>query len=159
MTFELRPVGERAFLIDLTDAQERRRVDAALRRTSIDGVVEHVPAATTVLVRCTDPDAVAGVAAAVRALDLTEEAHGNEATSDVVELRVRYDGEGKPPVTDGPFAETKDLVAGWMLIDVDSRERALELASRLSAAPWAGGEPLGEWLELREVMSAPPVEP
>ena len=65
MTFELRPVGERAFLIDLTDAQERRRVDAALRRTSIDGVVEQVAAATTVLVRCTDPDAVAGVAAGV----------------------------------------------------------------------------------------------
>src|ERR1700759_2894227 len=27
---------------------------------------------------------------------------------------VRYDGEGRPPVTDGPFAETKDLIAGWM---------------------------------------------
>ncbi|MDO9397833.1 MAG: YciI family protein, partial [Herbiconiux sp.] len=33
---------------------------------------------------------------------------------------VRYDGEGKPPVTDGPFAETKDLFAGWMIVDVDS---------------------------------------
>ncbi|HEY3894121.1 MAG TPA: YciI family protein, partial [Pseudonocardiaceae bacterium] len=32
---------------------------------------------------------------------------------------VRYDGEGRPPVTDGPFAETKDLIAGWMVIDVD----------------------------------------
>src|SRR5437879_11333904 len=31
---------------------------------------------------------------------------------------VRYDGEGRPPVTDGPFAETKDLIAGWMVIDV-----------------------------------------
>ena len=40
---------------------------------------------------------------------------------------VRYDGEGKPPVTDGPFAETKDLIAGWMIIDVDSEERAIEL--------------------------------
>ena len=37
---------------------------------------------------------------------------------------VRYDGEGRPPVTDGPFAETKDLIAGWMVIDVDSHERA-----------------------------------
>ncbi len=37
---------------------------------------------------------------------------------------VRYDGEGHPPVTDGPFAETKDLIAGWMVIDVDSYERA-----------------------------------
>src|SRR3954466_15265145 len=38
---------------------------------------------------------------------------------------VRYDGEGKPPVTDGPFAETKDLIAGWMIIDVDSHDRAV----------------------------------
>ena len=41
---------------------------------------------------------------------------------------VRSDGEGRPPVTDGPFAETKDLIAGWMVIDVDTYERALELA-------------------------------
>ncbi len=69
---------------------------------------------------------------------------------------VRYDGEGRPPVTDGPFAETKDLIAGWMMIDVDSAERALDIAGRLSAAPWHNGEPLGEWLEMRPVMEAPP---
>ena len=50
---------------------------------------------------------------------------------------VRYDGEGRPPVTDGPFAETKDLIAGWMIIDVDTYERAIELAGELSAAPGA----------------------
>jgi hypothetical protein len=61
----------------------------------------------------------------------------------------RYDGQGRPPVTDGPFAETKDLVAGWMVIDVDSWERALELAGELSAAPGPDGKPLHEWLELR----------
>jgi hypothetical protein len=42
---------------------------------------------------------------------------------------VRYDGEGRPPVTDGPFAETKDLIAGWMVIDVDTYERARSPAS------------------------------
>src|SRR5688500_13085919 len=62
---------------------------------------------------------------------------------------VRYDGEGRPPITDGPFAETKDLIAGWMIIDVDSYERAVELAGELSAAPGAGGRPIHEWLELR----------
>ncbi len=67
---------------------------------------------------------------------------------------VRFDGEGRPPVTDGPFAETKDLVAGWMLIDVDSYDRALELASELSAAPGPGGDPIREWLELRPVLEA-----
>ena len=68
---------------------------------------------------------------------------------------VRYDGEGKPPVTDGPFAETKDLIAGWMIIDVESYDRALELAAELSAAPGAGGEPIREWLELRPMLATP----
>lgn len=69
---------------------------------------------------------------------------------------VQYGGAGKPPVTDGPFAETKDLIAGWMSIDVDSYERAVEVAAELSAAPGAGGKPLHEWIELRAFMSEPP---
>jgi hypothetical protein len=69
---------------------------------------------------------------------------------------VRSDAEGRPPVTDGPFAETKDLIAGWMVIDVDSYERAVELAGELSSAPGAGGKPIHEWLELRPFMTAPP---
>ncbi len=69
---------------------------------------------------------------------------------------VRSDGEGRPPVTDGPFAETKDLIAGWMIIDVDSYERALEVAGELSAAPGAGGRPIHEWLELRPFYAEPP---
>ena len=69
---------------------------------------------------------------------------------------VRYDGEGRPPVTDGPFAETKDLIAGWMVIDVDTHERALELAGELSAAPGAGGKPIHEWLEVRPFYAEQP---
>ena len=68
---------------------------------------------------------------------------------------VRYDGEGRPPVIDGPFAETKDLIAGWMVIDVESWDRAVQLAGELSAAPGAGGKPIHEWLEVRPVMVAP----
>jgi hypothetical protein len=71
-------------------------------------------------------------------------------------LWVRYDGEGRPPVTDGPFAETKDLIAGWFVIDVDSQERAVELAGELSAAPGAGGKPIHEWLEVRPFLTEPP---
>jgi hypothetical protein len=67
---------------------------------------------------------------------------------------VRSDGQGRPPVTDGPFAETKDLIAGFMVIDVDSYDRALELAAELSAAPGAGGKPIHEWLELRPFLTA-----
>jgi hypothetical protein len=71
-------------------------------------------------------------------------------------LWVRYDGEGRPPVTDGPFAETKDLIAGWMIIDVDSQGRAVELAGELSSAPGHGGRPIHEWLELRPFLEAAP---
>ena len=69
---------------------------------------------------------------------------------------VRSGGEGKPPVTDGPFAETKDLIAGWMVIDVESVERAHEAAALLSAAPGAGGKPLQEWIEVRQFLAHPP---
>ncbi|HEY1970710.1 MAG TPA: YciI family protein [Pseudonocardia sp.] len=69
---------------------------------------------------------------------------------------VRSDGEGRPPVTDGPFAETKDLIAGWMIIDVESWDRAVQLAGELSAAPGAGGRPIHEWLEVRPFLTGSP---
>jgi hypothetical protein len=69
---------------------------------------------------------------------------------------VRYGGPGRPPVTDGPFAETKDLIAGWMVIDVDGYQRALDLAGELSAAPGKDGQPIYEWLEIRPFYSAAP---
>ncbi|WP_153394017.1 YciI family protein [Ornithinicoccus halotolerans] len=72
---------------------------------------------------------------------------------------VRYDGEGKPPVTDGPFAESKDLIAGWMVVDVDSEERAHEAAAFLSSAPGRGGRPIHEWIEVRPFLTqAPPAQ-
>jgi len=69
---------------------------------------------------------------------------------------VRFDGEGRPPATDGPFAETKDLIAGWMVIDVDSEERAHEAAAYLSSAPGPGGVPIREWIEVRPFLEEPP---
>ncbi|WP_433290831.1 YciI family protein [Actinoplanes sp. CA-030573] len=69
---------------------------------------------------------------------------------------VRAGGEGRPPVVDGPFAETKDLIAGWMIIDVESWDRAVELAAELSAAPGAGGQPILEWLEVRPLLGTLP---
>ncbi|MCB0896267.1 MAG: hypothetical protein H6529_03790 [Nocardioides sp.] len=71
---------------------------------------------------------------------------------------VRYDGEGRAPVTDGPFAETKDLIAGWMAIDVESVERAHEVAAFLSSAPGAGGVALQEWIEVRPFLDERPGE-
>jgi hypothetical protein len=69
---------------------------------------------------------------------------------------VRFDGEGRAPVTDGPFAETKDLIAGWMVIDVESEERAHEAAAFLSSAPGPGGRPLQEWIEVRAFLDHDP---
>ena len=69
---------------------------------------------------------------------------------------VRSDADGGAAVVDGPFAETKDLIAGWMVIDVDTYERALELAGELSAAPGAGGKPIHEWLEVRPFLGEAP---
>lgn len=69
---------------------------------------------------------------------------------------VRYDGKGRPPVTDGPFAETKDLIAGWMVIDVETNDRAVELAGELSAAPGPDGKPIYEWLEMRLFLTDAP---
>ena len=72
---------------------------------------------------------------------------------------VRYGGPGAAPVTtDGPHPETSDLVAGWYLVDVDSYERALEIAAHVSSEPGPGGEPLYEWIQVREVMSGTPAE-
>ena len=48
------------------------------------------------------------------------------------------------------------LIAGWMVIDVDSQERAIELAGELSAAPGAGGKPIHEWLEVRPFLGEAP---
>lgn len=71
-----------------------------------------------------------------------------------VQTWVRYGGpDAAPVVTDGPHTETSDLVAGWYMVDVDSYERAVEIAAYISSEPGPGGEPLHEWIDVREVMS------
>ena len=71
---------------------------------------------------------------------------------------VRAGKGGAPEVTDGPFAETKEFLAGFWIVDCESTQRAYEIAARASAAPGKGGAPLNMPIEVREVMSAPPVE-
>jgi hypothetical protein len=71
---------------------------------------------------------------------------------------VRADRSGAPQVSDGPFAEAKEFLAGYWIVDVDTPARAYELAARVSAAPGKGGVPLNMPIEVRQVMSAPPVE-
>jgi hypothetical protein len=71
---------------------------------------------------------------------------------------VRAGKDGAPLVTDGPFAETKEFLAGYWIVDCGSKERAYEIAARASAAPGKGGVPLNMPIEVREVMGAPPVD-
>jgi len=68
---------------------------------------------------------------------------------------VRADRNGAP-VTDGVFPESKEFLAGYWIVDVDSPERAYAIAAEASAAPGPGGEPLNMAIEVREVMSGPP---
>jgi hypothetical protein len=72
---------------------------------------------------------------------------------------VRAGKTGAPEVTDGPFAEAKEFLAGYWIVDVETPEQAYAIAARASLAPGPGGRPLHLSLEVREVMSAPPVDP
>ena len=69
---------------------------------------------------------------------------------------VRARKDGTPEVTDGPFTETKEFLAGYWIVKCDSAERAYEIAARASAAPGKGGAPLNMPIEVREVMGGPP---
>ena len=68
---------------------------------------------------------------------------------------VRAGKNGVPEVTDGPFAEAKEFLAGYWIVDVETPKRAHEIAARASAAPGPGGKPINMAIEVREVMSCP----
>ncbi|WP_428966826.1 YciI family protein [Micromonospora fluostatini] len=69
---------------------------------------------------------------------------------------VRAGEGGRPVVTEGPFAETKEFLAGYWIVDTETVERAVELAAYISAAPGPGGAPVNMPIEVRAVMSGPP---
>ncbi len=68
------------------------------------------------------------------------------------------DGTNPPRVIDGPYPESKELLAGYRLIDVDSLDRALEIAALSSAAPGPGGVAIQQQIEVRQVLGAPEPE-
>lgn len=91
--------------------------------------------------------------------ELTEsgELVGAEGLAPPGEARlVRAGKNGAPPVTDGPFPEAKEFLAGYWIVEVDRPERAWEIAAKASSAPGPGGTPLIIPIEVRQVMSGPP---
>ena len=68
------------------------------------------------------------------------------------------DGVTAPVITDGPYPESKELLAGYRLVDVESAGRAIEIAAQASAAPGPAGVPIQQPIEVRQVLSAPDPE-
>ena len=83
------------------------------------------------------------------------DAQGLAGPEEAKSVRARKDGT---PDTDGPFAEAKEFLAGFWVIDVDNAQRAYEIAAQASAAPDKDGAPLNMPIEVRQVMSAPPTD-
>jgi hypothetical protein len=89
----------------------------------------------------------------------TGELVGAEGLAPPADARVVRAGKsGAPAVTDGPFAEAKEFLAGYWIVEVDRTERAYQIAAEASAAPGKAGAPLNMPIEVRQVMSAPPVD-
>ena len=65
---------------------------------------------------------------------------------------VSADGRSTPLITDGPFPEAKEVLAGYQLLDVEDEGRALEIAAQVSAVPGPDGVPLRQRIEVRQVM-------
>lgn len=64
--------------------------------------------------------------------------------------------KGEPPVvTDGPFLESKEFLAGYWLIECGNLERAVEIAARISTAPGPGGVPMNFPVQLRPIGPTP----
>ena len=69
---------------------------------------------------------------------------------------VKANDDGPASITDGPFAESKEFIAGFWMIDVPSADEAYRIAARASAQPGPGGKPLNLPIEVRQVGSPPP---
>jgi hypothetical protein len=71
---------------------------------------------------------------------------------------VRGDGAGAPVVTDGPFQEFKEWLAGFQIIEVADEARALEIAALVSAVPGKDGVPTQQPIHVRQVMDDGPAD-
>jgi len=70
------------------------------------------------------------------------------------EAKIVRAGENGAPVTDGVFPESKEFLLGYWIVDVETPQRAYEIAARLSAGPSPGGVPTNMPIEVRRIMNA-----
>lgn len=71
---------------------------------------------------------------------------------------VKANDDGSPVVTDGPFAESKEFIAGFWIVDVKDADEAYRLAAKVSACPGPGGKPLNMLIEVRGIGAPPPTD-
>jgi hypothetical protein len=93
-----------------------------------------------------------------KALNASGELVSAEGLADPKQAQVVRAGKDGAPITDGVFPESKEFLAGYWIVDVESAERAYAIAARASAAPGPGGAPMNMAIEVRQVMSGPPKE-
>ncbi len=81
-----------------------------------------------------------------------------EGLADPKQAKLIRAGKDGAPITDGVFPESKEFLAGYWIVDVETTERAYQLAAKASAAPGPGGSPMNMPIEVRQVLSGPPEE-
>ena len=70
------------------------------------------------------------------------------------EARIVRAGRDGEPITDGVFAESKEFLAGYWIVDVESPDQACKIAARVSAAPGPGGTAASMPIEVRQVLTS-----
>ena len=71
---------------------------------------------------------------------------------------VTANNDGNPVVTDGPFTESKEFIAGFWIVETKTADEAYQLAAKVSSCPGPGGNPLNMPIEVRQAGESPPME-
>ena len=93
-----------------------------------------------------------------RALRESGELVSAEGLASPQEARLVRSAKDGTPITDGVFPESKEYLAGYWIVDVDTPEQAYRIAARASGAPGPDGSPMSMPIEVRQVMCGPPDE-
>lgn len=81
------------------------------------------------------------------------DAQGLDAPVHTRRLQLR---NGVAAVTDGPYPETQEVLAGYTVIECESFDRATEIAARMAKCPPGPGDPERNYLDIRPIVDGPP---